>query len=62
MTLKPSSASSPVNSRLTPPKREPHSVWMRIQEVSSLMIVPKLRVLTPVEEVRVLERRQQMPK
>ena len=54
VTLNPSSASSPVNSRLTPPKRESHSVWMRMADVSSLMIVPKFRVFNPVEDVRVL--------
>jgi hypothetical protein len=54
VTLKPSSLSSPVNSRLTPPSREPHAAWILIQEVSSLMIVPKLRVLKPLLEVSVL--------
>ncbi len=56
MTLYPSSASSPVNSRLTPPSREPHSVWMRMHAVSSLMIVPKFRVFRPLADVRVLDR------
>jgi hypothetical protein len=54
VTLKPSSLSSPVNSRLIPPSREPHAAWILIQEVSSLMIVPKLRVLRPPPEVSVL--------
>lgn len=55
VTLKPSSLSSPVNSRLTPPRREPHSVWILMHEVSSLMIVPKWRVLSPALDVCVLE-------
>lgn len=54
MTLKPSSLNSPVNSRLTPPSLDPHSVWMRKHELSSLIIVPKLRVFKPEEDVRVL--------
>ena len=54
VTLNPSSASSPVNSRLTPPRREPHAAWIRIADVSSLMIVPKLRVLSPDADVSVL--------
>ena len=54
VTLKPSSFSSPVNSKLTPPRRELVSEWMRIHAVSSLMMVPKLRVLRPEEDVRVL--------
>lgn len=54
VTLNPSSASSPVNSRLTPPRREPHSEWMRMADVSSLMIVPKFLVFSPVEDVKVL--------
>ena len=54
VTLNPSSLNSPVNSKLTPPSRELQSEWMRIQEVSSLIMVPKLRVLRPVLDVRVL--------
>ena len=54
VTLNPSSLSSPVNSRLTPPNREPHSVWILIHEVNSLMMVPKWRVLSPAVDVCVL--------
>ena len=44
-----------MNSRLTPPSREPHSLWMRRHDVSSLMMVPKLSVFSPLLEVRVLD-------
>ena len=54
VTLKPSSVSSPVNSRETPPSLEDEEVWTRMAEVSSEMIVPKWRVLGPVEDVSVL--------
>lgn len=54
VTLNPSSLSSPVNSRLTPFSVEPHSAWIRRHAVSSEMIVPKWRVLSPVEDVSVL--------
>jgi hypothetical protein len=54
VTLNPSSFSSPVNSRLTPPSREPHAAWMRSEAVSSLMMVPKWRVLRPEALVWVL--------
>ena len=45
---------SPVNSKLTPPRRDPHSEWMLMQDTSSLMIVPKLRVLSPLATGTVL--------
>ena len=54
VTLNPSALSSPVNSRLTPPRRDPHSEWMLMQDTSSLMIVPKLRVLRPLAAGTVL--------
>src|SRR5580698_875901 len=57
VTLYPSSLNSPVNSRLTPPSRDMHSPWMRRQEESSLMIVPKWRVFRPDDDTRVLKRR-----
>ena len=54
VTLYPSSVSSPVNSRLTPPSLEPHAAWILKHPVSSSIMVPKCRVFSPVDEVRVL--------
>ena len=58
VTLKPSSLNSPVNSRLTPQRRELQAVWMRRHDVSSLMMVPKCRVLRPVLDTSVLWERE----
>src|ERR1700722_2703132 len=54
VTLNPSSSTSPVNSRLTPARREPDSAWMCRAEVSSDTIAEKRRVLRPVVETCVL--------
>ena len=57
MTLTPSSVSSPVNYRGTPPRREPDCACARMQAFSSLMMVPKWRVFNPLEDVSVLQDR-----
>lgn len=54
VTLNPSSFNSPVNSKLTPPNREPHAVWILKLDVSSVMILLKCLVLSPVDDVCVL--------
>ena len=56
VTLKPSSFNSPVNSRLTPPKREPHVVCILKLDVSSVIILLKCLVLSPADDVCVLDR------
>ena len=58
VTLKPSSFNSPVNSRLTPPKREPHAEWILKLDVSSVMILLKCLVLSPEADVCVLDRHE----
>lgn len=55
MTENPSSFSSPVNSRETPLSFEPHSACTRKQDVNSEIMVPKLRVFRPFEDVWVLK-------
>lgn len=57
VTLNPSSFISPVNSKLTPPRRELQAAWIFKHEVSSLIIVPKCLVFKPFPDVSVLRRR-----
>jgi hypothetical protein len=54
VTEKPLSLISPVNSSETPFNTDPHSVWIRRQEVTSDTMVLKFRVLRPLADVRVL--------